>query len=1172
MEESASPVRSSSMKANQESAQNPTQEEELEPLTTGHGPQFDKLINEFRELFSGKCKPMKTGKHHIELKENAVPINTGATRNISEPLRPALKRTLDNMENDDIIRPYDQATPWLHPIVVVPKKGTAELRLCIDFKRLNEHVKRPINPQPTPWETIRNLPKGITHYAVFDALKGYHQIELDEESQKLTAFMTPFGRYVFKRLPMGLSSAGDVFTLVYGNATDEATNGLRATEDTLIRGATTQELLENTRRFFQACQKNGITLNTKKIQWDQKEVLFGGFLLGPNGYQPDPNLARALSEFPLPKNATDMRSFFGLANQLCNFSDTIAEILCPLKSLLKKGTQFQWLPEHEEAFQNAKQHLSSNKTLTYYCPKRKTRLISDASRLFGLGFVLKQQQDNGEWKPVQAGSRFITTAETNYAMCELELLGIVWACTKTRMFTEGLEKEQFEIWTDHSPLVSILDKQTLPEITNKRLQRLRMKIDHLTFTTKWVKGTENIEADCLSRHPCAHATEEDELDEEVKVAAINMLTLAHDELLKPDLNVSNSVVTPSKANQATVQSLQPSDRDLTDDRLRELKLFASEDPIYQQIVQHTVKGFPDVRSEDIPDKLKPFFKIRDSLTLDSDGFLCKQDQFVVPEKLIQTYLRRLHAMHQGAAKMTARARASLWWPYMSRDISTFSKTCLPCETTKASNPVEAILSHEPATYPFQFIHMDIGQEQGRYYLITTDQYSGYPHINDTGKTCTTKQVINATIDLITHFSIPEIIYSDGGPQFIQDGEFDVFCKEWGIRHILSSPYMPRSNGHAEAAVKQMKKLIQANLSSNGVLNRQSALAGLQVFRNTPRQPSGKSPAELIFGHKIRDSIPIQREALLPEYRFKQEQRLFNHRQNLLPDKEKYGPTRELPLLAPKTPVRIQNPISKKWDLTGFIVSFGQNTREYLVRAGHKIMRRNRHFLKKIEVEAVSPVKQPAQAPMRPDTPQSSAFPVQDNWFEKPASEMTDEEAEALDIANHTSKVKFSIKPKESESEPSQQTKPGSNNPDPITELKSDPKYKAKKPPSCTWPNNKPVSPKKMPQPIQESSRKQNQNSFSSTNNRRDRMGNTSPSSIPISTTPLWDTNSNWRTPRTTTAMTPPKTGRSRSPNKNKDAWDKDSKWKPPAITTPMIPGMPRPKRSANMNINYNEED
>ena len=114
-------------------------------------------------------------------------------------------------------------------------------------------------------------------------------------------------------------------------------------------------------------------------------------------------------------------------------------------------------------------------------------------------------------------------------------------------------------------------------------------------------------------------------------------------------------------------------------------------------------------------------------------------------------------MHQGAAKMTARARASLWWPFMARDISSFAKSCLPCETTKPSNPVETIDRHKAAEYPFQFLHMDIGQEQGRYYLITTDQYSNYQHIYDTGQTCTTKQVIAATVEFITHFSIPEII-------------------------------------------------------------------------------------------------------------------------------------------------------------------------------------------------------------------------------------------------------------------------------------------------------------------------------------------------------------------------------------------------------------------------------
>ena len=196
----------------------------------------------------------------------------------------------------------------------MPKKGTPDIRLCIDFSKLNKFVKRPINPQPTPWETVRNLPRGTTHFAVFDALKGYHQIELDPRSRDLTAFMTPFGRYRSCRVPFGISSAGDVFTLQYGNATDAATEGKRATEDTLIRGHTTAELLANTRKFFEACREAQISLNLKKVQWDAPEVLFGGFLLNKDGYRIDPALSKALSEFPTPKSATDVKSFFGLAN------------------------------------------------------------------------------------------------------------------------------------------------------------------------------------------------------------------------------------------------------------------------------------------------------------------------------------------------------------------------------------------------------------------------------------------------------------------------------------------------------------------------------------------------------------------------------------------------------------------------------------------------------------------------------------------------------------------------------------------------------------------------------------------------------------------------------------------------------------------------------------------
>ena len=111
--------------------------------------------------------------------------------------------------------------------------------------KVNKYVIRPTNPQLTAWEIIRDIPKGTKHYAVFDALKGYHQIELDEESRALTTFMTPFGRFLYIRLPFGLS-CGDVFILAYGNAIDASIDGRRATEDTLIRGDTEEELLENT--------------------------------------------------------------------------------------------------------------------------------------------------------------------------------------------------------------------------------------------------------------------------------------------------------------------------------------------------------------------------------------------------------------------------------------------------------------------------------------------------------------------------------------------------------------------------------------------------------------------------------------------------------------------------------------------------------------------------------------------------------------------------------------------------------------------------------------------------------------------------------------------------------------------------------------------------------------
>ena len=98
-----------------------------------------------------------------------------------------------------------------------------------------------------------------------------------------------------------------MFTLKYGNAIDDATDGKRVTEDTLICGSNIAELLAYTRKFFEACRQAGITLNLRKVQGDQPEVLFKGYLLDSTGYKIDPSLTKALSEFTTLKSPTHVQ-------------------------------------------------------------------------------------------------------------------------------------------------------------------------------------------------------------------------------------------------------------------------------------------------------------------------------------------------------------------------------------------------------------------------------------------------------------------------------------------------------------------------------------------------------------------------------------------------------------------------------------------------------------------------------------------------------------------------------------------------------------------------------------------------------------------------------------------------------------------------------------------------
>ena len=136
-----------------------------------------------------------------------------------------------------------------------------------------------------------------------------------------------------------------------------------------------------------------------------------------------------------------------------------------------------------------------------------------------------------------------------------------------------------------------------------------------------------------------------------------------------------------------------------------------------------------------------------------------------------------------------------------------------------------------------------------------------------------------------------------------------------------------------------------------------------MFRNTPRSPTDLSPAQLVFGRHLRDSLPFSRQMLRPQNRYEIEKRRLEvtanrHKEN---DESK---RRKLPLLRPGQRVRFQDPITKKWEHTGKVVGFGETDRDYWVKDDVKARRyrRNRRFIKPIDFEALPPPSQPVQAP------------------------------------------------------------------------------------------------------------------------------------------------------------------------------------------------------------------
>ena len=410
--------------------------------------------------------------------------------------------------------PYGEPVTWCHRMVVT-RKHDGSPRRTVDLSPLNKFCQRETFAAESPFHSARRIPRD-SWKTVTDAWNGYHSVPLRESDRHLTTFITPFGRWRYTRAPQGFLSSGDGYNRRFDAILSSFDRKERCVDDTIHYDSDLEQHWWRTIDLLTHLGQAGIVLNPDKFQFASKRADFAGFRISESAIEPLPKYLDAIRDFPFPASTTDIRSWFGLVNQVANYAQ-LRDTMTPFKPFLSPRYKFSWSAELEDVFQASKQAIvdAIRQGVEIFDITRRTCLRPDWSRR-GIGYFLLQQHCTCPlglpdcctegWRITLAGSRFLSSAEQRYAPIEGEALAVAWGLEQTRYFTQGCDN--LVVVTDHKPLTKIFGDRTLDEISNSRLFRLKQRTLPWRFDIAHLPGKLNHAADATSRHPSPSVSED----------------------------------------------------------------------------------------------------------------------------------------------------------------------------------------------------------------------------------------------------------------------------------------------------------------------------------------------------------------------------------------------------------------------------------------------------------------------------------------------------------------------------------------------------------------------------------------------------------------------------------------------------------------------------------------
>ena len=388
------------------------------------------------------------------------------------------------------------------PVMLISQKLTSDKRVVTDFRHLNMRIAKNNLAYPLLRDTFALLGSSKCEVmSVLDLKDAFHSLWLSEKSQKYCGILPYFGSasYLYQRMPMGLNVSPPIWQM-YINAILNSLQSRKYCEaimdDLLLFMPSKRAHMDKLEDLLKALRKNGLKISPKKCQLFRTELQYMGNTIFIKErrvcIKPLHSQLEAIQKIRPPATAKQCKSFAGMVNFVSIFCPDLQKLLKPIYDLTRKGRQFVWGKEQQDAFEEIKHRLQ--KPLVLHMPDKigRFQLYSDTSK-YATGSALYQIQ-NGKPKLIAYASKRLPEAAHNYSITELEMCGLA---INIASFVHLLRKVDFDAVVDHLAIAQIMRSKVEP--ATNRIKRLLEVLGTYSFNLYYIKGKDMILSDFLSR-------------------------------------------------------------------------------------------------------------------------------------------------------------------------------------------------------------------------------------------------------------------------------------------------------------------------------------------------------------------------------------------------------------------------------------------------------------------------------------------------------------------------------------------------------------------------------------------------------------------------------------------------------------------------------------------------